>query len=60
MIRRLDSLWSGLLGKAHRWILRRVAAHCRREMVRGAEAHCSYEAQRRLERHLWSQKPRLN
>jgi hypothetical protein len=60
MIRRLDTLWVGLLGRAHRWILHRVAAHYRREMVRGAEAHCRHEAVRRLERHLASQKPHLN
>ena len=60
MIRRLDNLWVGLLGRAHRWILHRVAAHCRREMVREAEAQCRDEALRRLERHVASQKPHLN
>ncbi|HOC57306.1 MAG TPA: hypothetical protein PKI20_16930 [Verrucomicrobiota bacterium] len=60
MIRRLDKVWFGLLGKTHRWILCQVAAHYRREMVRGAEAHRRLEAVRRLERHVASQNPNLN
>ncbi len=60
MIRRLDKVWFGLLGRAHRWILCRVGAHYRREMVRGAKAHRRQAAVRRLERHLAAQKPHLN
>lgn len=60
MIQRVDNLWFGLLGRAHCWILRRVAGHFRRKMTRGAEAHRRQEAVRRLERHLASQKPHLN
>jgi len=60
VIRRVDNLWFGLLGRAHRWMLRRVAAHFGRKMVRGAEAHRRQEAVRRLEQHLASQKPHLN
>ena len=60
MIRRVDNLWFGLLGRAHRWMLRRVAAHFGRKMARGAEAHRRQEAVRRLEQHLASQKPHLN
>ena len=60
MIRRLDNLWFGLLGRVHRWILCRVAEYCQRDMVRRAEAHGRQEALRRLERHLASQKPHLN
>ena len=60
MIRRLDNLWFGLLGSAHRWILFRVAAYCQRDRVRRAEAHCRQETLRRLERHLAWQKPHLN
>jgi hypothetical protein len=56
----VDNLWFGLLGRAHRWMLRRVAAHFGRKMVRGAEAHRRQEAVRRLEQHLASQKPHLN
>jgi hypothetical protein len=60
MIRRLDKLWFGVLGRAQRWLLRRVAAHFRRKMGREAEAHRRQEAVQRLERHLASQKPHLN
>ena len=60
MIGRLDNVWFGLLGRAHRWILRRVAGHFWRKIARGAEAHRRQEAVRRLERHLASQKPHLN
>ena len=56
MIRRLDKVWFVVLGRAQRWILCRVSAHCRREVVRGAKG----EALRRLERALASQKPHLN
>ena len=60
MIQRVDNLWFGLLGRAHRWILCRVAAHFRRKMGREAEAHRRQEAVQRLERHVASQRPRLN
>jgi len=60
MIQRVDNLWFGLLGRAHGWVLRRVAAHFRRKMAHGAEAHRRQEAVRRLERHLASQKSHLN
>ena len=60
MIQRVDNLWFGLLGRAHRWILCRVAAHFLRKMGREAEAHRRQEAVQRLERHLASQKPYLN
>ena len=60
MTRRLDRLWFGVLGRAHRWILCRVAGHYRRAMLRGAVAHRRQEAVRRLERHLASQNPHLN
>ena len=48
MIRRLDFLWIRLLGTGYRWIMRRVNAHHRREMMRD------------LESHLASQKAHLN
>jgi hypothetical protein len=60
MIQRVDNLWFGLLGRAHRWILCRVAAHFRRRMVRETEAHRRLEPVRRLERHMASQNPHLN
>lgn len=56
---RVDNLWFGVLDRAHRWILCRVAAHFRRKMARGAEAGGRREAVRRLERHL-AQKRHLN
>ena len=48
MIRRLDCLWFRLLATGYRWIVRRVHAHHRREMMRD------------LGRHLASQKAHLN
>ena len=60
MIRRLDKLWFGVLGRAQRWVLRRVAAHFERELWREGDVCCRQEAQRRLERHVASQRPRLN
>ena len=60
MIRRLDKVWYGLLGRAHRWILCRVIAYSERDLVRQAEAQRRQEALRRLERHLAAQKPHLN
>jgi len=60
VIQRVDNLWFGLLGRAHRWILCRVAAHFRRRMVRETEAHRRQEAVRRLERHMAPQNPHLN
>ncbi len=60
MIRRLDKLWFGVLDRAHRWVLRRVAEHFRREMGREGDVCCRQEALRRLERHVASQRPRLN
>jgi hypothetical protein len=60
MIQRVDNLWFGLLGRAHLWVLRRVAGHFRRKMAREAEAHRRREAVQRLERQLASQKAHLN
>jgi hypothetical protein len=60
MIRRLDNLWYRLLYTAHRWILCRVAAHCRRDMARGAEVNCRRKAVRQLRQELARQKPHLN
>ena len=60
MIQRLDNLWFALLGRAHRWMLCRAAAHFRRKMVRETEAHRRREAVRRLERQLATQNPHLN
>ena len=60
MIQRVDKLWFGLLGHAHRWIECRLTAHYRREMVRQAEAYYRVEARRRLRRALATQKPHLN
>jgi hypothetical protein len=34
MIRSLDLLWFRLLQAMHRWMVRRAAAHCRREKQR--------------------------
>jgi len=60
VMQRVDNLWFGLLGRAHRWILRRVAAHFGRKMARGAEARRRQEAVRRLERQLERQRWDLN
>jgi hypothetical protein len=60
MIQRVDNLWFGLLGRAHRWILFRVAAHFRRRMAREAEAQRRQEALRRLRLNMAAQRPHLN
>jgi hypothetical protein len=60
MIRKLDKVGFWLLGLVHRWVLRRVAEHFRRELGREGDVCCRQEAQRRLERHVASQRPRLN
>ena len=48
MIGRLDRLWFRLLSAAYRWIVGRVASHCRRETMR------------RLRRQVAWQKAHLN
>jgi hypothetical protein len=48
MIRSIDKRWFRLLGKVHRWTLRKGKAHCQREKMR------------RFRHFLNSQNPRLN
>ena len=43
MIRALDRLWFRLLGRTHRWILRRGEAHYRREMLRLFRRHVAWQ-----------------